>query len=485
MNSFDDKRQKTEMEALKAKGEYELEQAQRDESMRLANGTKNTQTASLADVGSKIKSASGDLSTVQKDLATQSKTLKDTQIELKMRMEEFKQRVYMRKQEHQAFLDGIRTLADVAGIQAPSLVQVQTFPKARSVEKKVRAINMLHEAAHRSHSQALHHVTSELENGAVPIAEVGKKVEVTIKEQQWAITSSQQEDDKKKAWCELEVNKTTKEKNHKADVMKKLADKIELTEADIATLEKAIDKTSDTLADAKKDIHEEKMLREKSKNENKESLNDAKDGQEALQMALEHIRKFYRDAKNAPAAASLTQVSSDGKPETGWGSQSRYTGVTLGTKGTPGQVLMKELGTALESYEKMEATTKAQEAKQQDEFYTKMKDLKKIVSESETEVELKEAERSRQMEELKGLVDSRKLEDREKATVENYLKEVVTECYNGSSSFESRAAARKSELSGLNDSLVTIKDAFNVTTGTSLLRSQARRSTSAFLAPSD
>jgi len=483
LNSCDDKRQKTEMEALKAKGEYELLQAQRDESMRLGNGTKNTQGVSLADVGSKVKSSSGELATVQKDLATQSKTLKDTQIELKMRMEEFKQRVYMRKQEHQAFLDGVRILANVAGIQAPSLVQVQTFPKMRSVEKKVRAINMLHEAAHRSHSQALHHLTSELENGAVPITEVGKKVELTIKEQQFAITGSQQEDDKKKAWCELETNKTTTKKNHKVDVMKELADKIELTEADIAALEKAIDQKTDTLAEAKKDIYEEKMLREKSKNENKESLNDAKDGQEALQTAVEHIRKFYRDAKNAPAA-SFIQVSSEGKPDAGWGSESGYGGVTMGSKGTPGQVLLNELETALASYEKMEATTKAQEAKQQDEFYTKTRDLKKIVAESETELELKDAERSRQMEELKGLMDSQKLEDREKTTIENYLKEVTTECYNGSSTFESRAAARKSELSGLNDSLVTIADAFNVTTGTSLLRSQARRSSSAFLAPS-
>jgi hypothetical protein len=333
------------MEALQAKGEYELEQAQRDESMKLANGTKKTQAASLAAVGSKVKSATGELATAQKDLATQSKTLKDTQIELKMRMEEFKQRVYMRKQEHQAFMDGVRILANVAGIQAPSLVQMKNIPKMRSVEKKVRAINMLHEAAHRSHSQALHHLTSELENGAVPIAQVGKKVELTIKEQQWAITDSQQQDDKKKAWCELEVNKTTIEKDHKVDVMKEIADKIELTEADIAALEKAIDQKTDSLADAKKDIHEEKMLREKSKNENKESLTDAKDGQEALQMAVEHIRKFYDDAKTASDIASFTQVSSEGKPETGWGSQSGYTGVTLGTKGTPGQVLLQELGT--------------------------------------------------------------------------------------------------------------------------------------------
>jgi hypothetical protein len=133
----------------------------------------------------------------------------------------------------------------------------------------------------------------------------------------------------------------------------------------------------------------------------------------------------------------------------------------------------------------MEATTKAQEAKQQDEFETKMTDLKKIVAESETELELKEAERSRQMEELKGLVDSQKLEDRAKTTIENYLKEVTTECYNGSSTFESRAADRKSELAGLNESLVTIADAFNVTAGTSLLRSQARRSSNVFLAPSN
>eukprot|EP00930_Biecheleria_cincta_P047000 TRINITY_DN3250_c0_g1_i2.p1 TRINITY_DN3250_c0_g1~~TRINITY_DN3250_c0_g1_i2.p1 ORF type:complete len:720 (-),score=228.28 TRINITY_DN3250_c0_g1_i2:55-2214(-) len=483
--SFDDKRAKTELEALEAKGAYELEQAQRDESMRLANGTKNTQAASLAEVGSKSKSTTGELARVQKDLETQSKTLKDTQIELKMRMEEFKQRVYMRKQEHQAFMDGIRILSDIAGIQAPSLAQAQTFPKMRSVQKKIRAINMLHEAAHRGHSQMLNHLTSELENGAIPIAEVGKKVEMTIKEQQWAITDSQQQDDKKKAWCELEVNKTTIEKDHKVDVMKEIADKIELTEADVAALEKAIDQKTDALADAKKDMHEEKMLREKSKQENKESLTDAKDGQEALQMALGHIRKFYDNAKTASEVAAFTQVSIEGKPATGWGSESGYTGVTQGTKGTPGQVLLQELGTALASYEKMEATTKAQEAKQQEEFETKMTDLKKIVAESETELELKEAEKSRLIEELKGLVDSRKLEDREKTTLENYLKEVTTECYNGSSTFDSRAAARKSELAGLNDSLVTIADAFNVTTGTSLLRSQAKRSSSAFLAPSN
>lgn len=485
MTSLDDKRRETTVAKLRAEGDFALQSAQRNESITLAQETRDSQAASLLAVGNEYTSATGDLNEAKDDLKTTTESLKDSKLELKTSVQDFKTREYMRDQEHQAFETGLRILQQVSGIQAPSLVQDQTFPVMKSVQKKMHAINLLHEAAHRSHSQILHHLTSELENGNVPVTKVGKKIELTIDKQMTSIGDSQLSDDKKKAWCEREVKKTTIERDHKVAKMKQNADQIEVTEADIDALVNAIDQKTEDLATAKEDIHEAKMLRMKAKNENKESITDAKDGQESLQMAVAHVRKFYDEAKLASdIAASFVQVSSrEGKPETGFEGEGGYTGVG-GSDGSPGQALLQVFETALADYGEMEATTKAQEAKQQADFETKMTDLKKLVAESETEIELKKSEKSRLSEELQGLIELQRLEDREKTTVENYLKEVNTECYGGSSSFESRAAERKSELSGLNESMVTIADAFNVTTDTSLLRSQARRNPSTFLAPS-
>lgn len=465
--SYEDKLKKTTMEALQAQGDFDLAQAQRTESLSLVQSSKQTQESSLAEVNSKISTVSSELAAAEKDLKANSKSLQDTETELKMRLDEYKERTYMRKKEHEAFQYGLQILAKVSGLQAPtSLVQIPSSPKMQVVEKKIRAINLLHEAAHIAQSSELHRLASELEDGAAPVAQVGKQVDLTIQQQVWKIKDDQLDDDKKKAWCEQEVNKTKIEKKFKGDELQEFRDKIEVEQAGIATLEDGLETAAKELAESKKDIHEETMLREKAKNENRITAEDAKDSQAALKVALENIKKYYDDA--AVPSASFIQARK-GAPSPGW-TQAGYTGVAEGSSGTPGKTILTLLESTMASYGTMEATAKAEETQQQAEHENKMKDMKIIIAESETEIELKTQERFRLVEKLKGFTESAKLTDRQATSLETYLTDVTTDCYGSNSTFATRAAERRAELASLNASRETLLDAFNVTAGTQLLR---------------
>jgi len=484
--TYKDKHAKTTVEGLEAKGDCEVAQAQHTESISLAQTSQQTLEGSLAELESKISKAESELAEAKHDLETNSKSLQDTDIELKMRTDEFKERNYMRKREHEAFQYGLQLLAKVSGLKVPtaSLVQLRS-PDMHAVQKKVHAINLLHEAAHLTQSRELKRLASALEDGAAPVAEVGKKVDLTIQQQVWKIMDDQLGDDKKRAWCEQEVNKTAIEKKFKDDVMQEIKAKIEVAQADIAELESDIETATRGVAGAKKDMHEEAMLREKAKHENKDAVADAKDGQGALKMAMEHIQKFYDEANGAAASflQAFLQVRK-GAPSPGW-SGAGYTGVSADSKGSPGETILSLLESTLTSYTTMEATVNAEEAQQQAEFETKKKDWKAIVAESETEAELKTQERFRMVEKLKGFAETQKLTDRQAASLENYLEDVTADCFSGNSTFETRAAERTAEIASLNESRETLQDAFNVTAGTQLLRAQrvARSSSGNFLAP--
>jgi len=400
---------------------------------------------------------------------------------LKMKTDELKERNYMRKREHEAFQYALQLLAKVSGLKAPtaSLVQMRS-PDMHAVQKKVHAINLLHEAADLTQSRELKRLVSELEDGAAPVAEVGKKVDLTIQQQVWQIMDDQLGDDKKRAWCDQEVNKTAIEKKFKDDAMQETKAKIEVAQADIAELESDIETATKGIAGAKKDMHEEAMLREKAKYENKDAVADAKDGQASLKMAMEHIKKFYDEANGA--AASFLQVRK-GAPSAGW-SGAGYTGVSADSKGSPGEAILSLLESTMTSYSTMEATVNAEEVQQQAEFEKKKKDWKAIIAESETESELKTQERFRMVEKLKGFAETQRLTDRQAASLGNYLKDVTADCFSGNSTFKTRAAERTAEIASLNASRETLQDAFNVTAATSLLRARrGAKASSGFLAP--
>jgi len=488
--SYEDQHKKTTMEALQAKGEFDLAQASRVEAISLSEDSKKKGEASLADVNAKISSAQTDLAAAEKDLETNSKSLQDTEIELKIKSDEFKERAYMRNKEREAFKYGLQVLAKVSGLRAPvSLVQLQSGPKIEVVQKKLRAINLLHEAAQLSKSRELHRLASELEHGTAPIAQVAKNVDLTIFSQISKINADQFDDDKKRFWCEEEVNKTEIEKKFKGEELKETKDKIEVAEAGIATLEEALEKATKALTEAKKDMHEEVMLREKAKNENKITVKDAQESQEALKVAMKTIKEYYEDAKSFIQVDSHLHAKARREaPSPGW-SKAGYEGVSEG-EGSPGAVILKLLESTQTEYATMEATTNAEEADQAAEHENKMKDWKAILAESETEIDLKTQERFRLAEKLKGFTESAKLTDRQAASLANYLEDVTTDCYGGNSTFKTRAAERAAEIASLNSSRATLAVAFNVSNATSLLQAAStahfakHRSHAAFLAPS-
>jgi len=485
--SYEDQHKQTTLEAMKAKGEFDLAQASQSNSISLVETSKKKHESSLAEVTADISTAKSELAAAERDLETNSKSLKDTETELKIKTDEFKERAYMRNKEREAFKFGLQVLAKVSGLQAPvSLLQLPASPKMQVLGKQLRAINLLHEAAHLAKSQQLHRLASELEDGGAPIAEVAKNVDLTIAQQIFKINADTLDDDKKRFWCEQEVNKTNIEKKFKGEELQELKDKIDVTEANIAELGEALELASKKLTDSKKDMHEEVMLREKDKNENAITVKDAQESQEAVKVAMKTIKKYYDEASSFIQVDVRVSKSHKGAPSPGWSK--------AGYAGSDGQsTLLDLLETTVTEYATMEATVNAEEADQAAQHENKMKDWKAIVAETETEKDLKSQEKLRLVEKLQGFTESAKLTDRQAASLANYLEDVTSDCYGGNSTFKTRAAERAAEVASLNASRGTLADAFNTTqpsNGTQLLRSWNAKGTrakhlpgAAFLAP--
>eukprot|EP00440_Ansanella_granifera_P018351 gb/GFBE01019928.1/.p1 GENE.gb/GFBE01019928.1/~~gb/GFBE01019928.1/.p1 ORF type:complete len:691 (+),score=275.18 gb/GFBE01019928.1/:1-2073(+) len=443
---FEDKKANAKIVEVQAASEYDLAKAARDSTLASATASKGQKEQSRADADAALVSLGATLKSTKADLEGDSKSLKDTELMVKLKADEFKQRKEMREKEHKAMLEGVSILEQVAGVRtAPpaGLVQVSVSPD----QAKDRLELVLEKVRQRAQKASFKDIQDLVERAKGEPADdsLAKELDLTIEKQIWKLKDDQLADDKEKQWCDQEIDKTKTEKEFKSAEMETLNDKITASQASVVALVGEIDEAKTSIAQIKQDMHEGLLLREETKNENKLAVEDAQDAQAAIGKAIATLQSFYKDASDS--AAILLQ---EHQPKM-WG-DSGYTG------NSGGSAVIAVLEESAANFARMEADTQAQEAADDEQYATKLREDKEEVARKETEVELKTQEKLRLTEKADAQVKSLKLTDRQVASVSNYLEEIEQKC-TGETTHAERKAARDAEIADLEKSRVEVAEA--------------------------
>merc|ERR1719317_531994 len=197
---------------------------------------------------------------------------------------------------------------------------------------------------------------------------------------------------------------------------------------------------------------------EVGKQENKVSVKDAQDAQQAVAQATSVLETFYKESGMIEKKSWELMQEPVKLPETPKTWEASYTGVTDPAEQPDGIIAV--LNKVSADFAKMEAQTKAQEESDQSLFEEDMKrcaiEKARLVKESE----MKGTEKKRLIQKTAQMQTTHKHVSDEHAAVVQYLKDLEHGCVDGDSTYEDRKAARAKEIEALGKAQIILRDAF-------------------------
>merc|ERR1719217_70442 len=252
-----------------------------------------------------------------------------------------------------------------------------------------------------------------------------------------------------KGWCDKEFGKAKQSRAMKAEAVKSLNENLAKNEAkrdklmeEIATLTKEISELDDSLAKTTKERNDESA-------ENAATVEEAEEGQAAVEEAIGVLEKFYKTAAKAENPSLLQVGQVPDMPDAGFGGA--YKGGQSASTGILGMldVIKSDFVRTIKETEKAEKAA----AKEFMEFETTTKVSlgTKKVAKSAKEGELTEVEASID-EDNTSLTEEQSLLD--KAVQE--IIELQPACVDTGMSYEERVAKREQEIEALKEALCTL-----------------------------
>eukprot|EP00933_Yihiella_yeosuensis_P020670 TRINITY_DN1651_c0_g2_i2.p1 TRINITY_DN1651_c0_g2~~TRINITY_DN1651_c0_g2_i2.p1 ORF type:complete len:690 (+),score=262.45 TRINITY_DN1651_c0_g2_i2:74-2143(+) len=471
-NEFSDQKAKLNGEEAAEATTYMQIKGVSTEQLTVANENKDTKTKFKAEIEATLASLTSDLSNQNEDLTADSTSLKDTKMSCKIKAEEYKQRTYMRGQEQEALSFGIKILEKVSGVRsevpaatAASFFQIASKPVE---EKKKKFVQLLHEQAKKFHSRGFQRLVEQAD-ATIQAPDVATQLDLTIQKQIWALKDEQLAEDKKKAWCDLEINKTKNEEIKKENEMKTLTDDTQVAKSKVEELIEDIAAAQKTIGEIKEQMYEASVVRQDEKTENGLAIEDAQDAQEAIKKAIGTLKKYYDGAAElaegaliqAPVVVEQAPAQWDKASYTGQGGQTNVIGILEETDA---------------DFAKMEADTRAKEESEETEFKKNNMDGKKEIERRTTESDLKKQEQTRLQEKIDEWEKSFKLTDRERLLLIQYGKDLDAECNGGEGgTYEDRKAARDEEKESLEMVQGVMRDAFEAYADLSMAKSKDKK----------
>merc|ERR1719491_530194 len=409
--------------------------------------------------------AKKELKNTNSDLDADSKSLSDTETSCRVKTSEWEERSNTRKLEVEAMDQAVKILAKSSGVRTeapgnpvppPSPVKFLQISQVRGSvdDPKMKAVALLKEAAQDTHSRALERLAVEVAahlNG--PFEAVNNMIEKMI----FRLMDEQKQEDEHKHWCDQEISKTDAMKLNKEEKIKDLKAEIKVETAEVSKLTNEIAAAEKMISDIKSFVKEATEIRQTGKKENALAIKDAQEAQTSLTNAITVLEAFYKESgeiQKEPWEFIQKPVNLGKNPAT-W--DSSYTGVSGGGTG-----IVSILEAVLGDFSKMEAETVSQEAQDQQEYETSMKDNKIEKAERTQEVTMKVAEKARRTDKISSLAGTEKDTDGELEKTNQYLTDLKPACVNTDegASYTDRKAARAKEITALKTAQVTLQDAF-------------------------
>jgi len=451
---FEDDLTAADVAETKGANAYALEKSARDNAIAAAEKSQKQKEDTLADTESDLAEAEGDLVNEEADLEADEGTLDTTTTSCKTKTREWEERSGIRSNEIEAISQAIKILAKVSGVrtEVPSNPVPPTSPVdflQVEVDPKTKAVNLLRQTAKAVHSKALERLALEVSTHLTgPFDKVNDMIQKMI----FRLLAEQTDEDKHKAWCDLEIEKTEKSESDKNDKIDELSSDIKADTAKVAQIKIDISDADKMVADITAHMEEATEIRNAGKQENKVSIKDAQDAQTAIANAVSVLEDFYKSTGKAFIQEPVT-LPEDPKL---W--DSSYTGAADPKNADTGVLAILENSAA--KFSEMEADTKTQEVEDQKDYDDSMKAHKVEKARRQTESDAKNTEMKRMNAKIASMTKQKKHTNDELDAVKKYEKDLQPACVDGDSTFADRKAARKKEIGALKSALDTLKTAF-------------------------
>lgn len=422
----------------------------------------------LGDVQGDLTEAEESLTNAKDDLESDETTLKDTTTTCKTKAEEWDERCELREHEVEAMAAAEEILAKVADVrtEAPGNPVPPTHPVDLQMklsflqlsDPKMKAVNLIRQSAAKAHSKVLEGFANTLATRLKeddPFDVINQDIQKMI----FRLMAEQKDEDEHKDWCDMEIQKSEDNKDHKEERMETLKDKIKDGKATSDELEVEIEEADTMINDIKEHMQEAKEVRDESKKENQKAIKDSEDAQAAIAKATAVLTSFYKESGEIEKEPyEFLQRDPQELPEEPSSWDASYTGVT-DPKNKNGGVL-SVLEACAADFAKMEAETRAQEEEDQSAFDEDDQANQIEKARREKEVEMKTQEKDTLDANVVTMEKLRKKVNTQLEAVETYLKDLEPACTDGDSTYEERKEARADEIKGLKKAQETLQEAF-------------------------
>merc|ERR1719265_1943594 len=251
-------------------------------------------------------------------------------------------------------------------------------------------MNLLKQVATKTHSKALQKLAQEIATYDGPFDKIVQMIQKMI----FRLMAEQKDEDDHKAWCDVELTKTTESKSDKETKMDILNSKIDAATAEVADLIEKIAEHEKEVQRITEYVQQETQIRQENHDENMAAIKDCKDATTAIANAVAVLKTFYKEsgmiAKEPYEFVQTAGVELPEQPST-W--DAGYTGVA--DPNEEGTGVLAILSRIQEDYATMEAETRAAEETDEKDFQADMTaqtvDKAEKVKDSEMKTQRKDA----------------------------------------------------------------------------------------------
>jgi len=305
-------------------------------------------------------------------------------------------------------------------------------------DRKARALAMIATAGSKLKSTVL--MSLAMKAKADPFLKVKELIQKLIER----LISEATAEATKKGFCDLELSKAEKNRNHRFADVKRLSAQLASLNAKKDALEEELEELASSLKELNAALEEATKLRADSKAENMQTLKDAKAGLTATSEALLILKVFYKQSAKAKVLLQASPIEED---DTG-----AESGAYKGNQDSA-KAILGLLEVIVTDFQRTVTNTQAQEDQEQAEFIKFDRTSKADIGGKETKTELNEqdlaATETSITEKMKDLQTNQDLVD--KALEE--LEELKPMCIDTGMSYEERVEKREEEIEALKGAL--------------------------------
>jgi len=318
-------------EELNAKFNYQTLYQELVSNIDEATASSELKTKVKAERAQDEAAAKGDLEVTKKDLAADEGYLSDLISECDAKSKAYENRQMLRMEELEAIGKAIEIIQspDVMGTGEKHLPQfIQLKAKTTSSMSLLRSnqdapiraklISFLSSRAKETKSKLLLMLASKAAAGG-PFDKVKKMIKDLIVK----LMEEATEESEHKGWCDTEMGTNKQTREDKADQVSTLTAESEELSAKISKLSEEMAALSDDIAAIDKAVAEATALRQKEKEKNTVTIEEAKVAQAAVAKAIAVLEEFYAKAADATSLAQMDQPEGiSDKPYKGMGGAS-------------------------------------------------------------------------------------------------------------------------------------------------------------------